>query len=350
MRNDIAKVLVERPRLGGNRQGIRVDRRRSKEALKNIDNLDDWYESDYVTHRGIKSVHYVTSPKANEKHLNENLSPLWRFLIRNRGRAWDEVYHDIMENLNMNNAVQYHVWQHLVKFDMVRTPVVMLNGVPHVRAILGRWTPLNEATDLYVHPETKTLEGCTSGNVNKNYRFPAPKINELRQDENDPLTFYLQEGKLWFKYVCREPTKSEEFMQMFSRYEFSPASYLPDSSPYTALKRDHAGNYHNVMTGLPAAFYPLLGTQNAWDEPLAVAGAYRHRYKVDHPALEHRIWNIPTWNKEDPHYQINCDKKEYLLARSLWENMRFVFRRPLLPIKRSQVGGRLLAKLRRRTG
>lgn len=91
MRPDFAKILVERPRIGGhnNRKGRAVP----------IDDLPQ-KESMRKAHR-------------DRKELNENLSPLYRFLEKSVGRKWDDVYSEITENLNPSNAVQYHILQHL---------------------------------------------------------------------------------------------------------------------------------------------------------------------------------------------------------------------------------------------
>lgn len=91
MRPDFAKILVERPRRGGtnDRKGraVPIDDLPQKESMR--------------------------KPHRDRKELNENLSPLYRFLEKSVGRKWDDVYSEITENLNPNNAVQYHILQHL---------------------------------------------------------------------------------------------------------------------------------------------------------------------------------------------------------------------------------------------
>lgn len=95
MREDMAKVIVERPRYAGychspNRSAWRqID---WDEQSSSIGKLRQW------RHR---------------KTLSENLRPFFRFLNSNVGRPWDDVYSEIRARINVNSAVQYHIWQHL---------------------------------------------------------------------------------------------------------------------------------------------------------------------------------------------------------------------------------------------
>jgi hypothetical protein len=50
------------------------------------------------------------------KELNENLSPLRRYLERQVGRPWNKVYSEIAEHLRPDNVVQQHVRDHLRNF------------------------------------------------------------------------------------------------------------------------------------------------------------------------------------------------------------------------------------------
>ncbi|MFX8308882.1 hypothetical protein ABTL21_19880, partial [Acinetobacter baumannii] len=43
------------------------------------------------------------------KDLNENLGPLRRFLERQVGRPWNDVYSEIARNLRVTSTVQQHV-------------------------------------------------------------------------------------------------------------------------------------------------------------------------------------------------------------------------------------------------
>ena len=94
MRADMAKVLVERPRCGG--QYSRKGRAQTFDLLPAKEGM----RRRWTDHKG----------------LNENLSPLRRFLASRVGRRWDTVYAEISEHLTPSNAVQQHVRSHLSWF------------------------------------------------------------------------------------------------------------------------------------------------------------------------------------------------------------------------------------------
>jgi hypothetical protein len=103
MRHDMAKVLVERPRLG------------TRERLKRCKRHQrPWRDPDDTLEREPMSRGRGT------KHLSENFGPLTRYLQSQVGRPWDKVYAEISAHLRPTNAVQQHVRDHLEDFVMVR--------------------------------------------------------------------------------------------------------------------------------------------------------------------------------------------------------------------------------------
>src|SRR6187200_294248 len=102
MREDMGKVLVERPRLkrrSGDSSPGKGYRRQLQKAFQSDDSLP---------HReGIKRRY------SNRKVFNENLAPLRRFLQSNVGRPWDKVYAEICQHVDRGNVVQKHVITHL---------------------------------------------------------------------------------------------------------------------------------------------------------------------------------------------------------------------------------------------
>jgi hypothetical protein len=101
MREDMSRVIVERPRLGG-------DRGRKGRAVP----LDDLPKQE-----GMRRPHVLAD---DCKMLNENLSPLRRYLERQVGRPWDKIYSEIARHLRADNTVQQHVRDHLSDFVAVR--------------------------------------------------------------------------------------------------------------------------------------------------------------------------------------------------------------------------------------
>ncbi len=108
MRKDMSKVIVERPRTGRSRAGLRPGRTRTL--------VDD--DGEPIKAKGARE------PKGREqktKHFNETLNPLKRYLASNVGRPWDKVYSEISEHLKPSSTVQQHVRDHLQDFVAIKT-------------------------------------------------------------------------------------------------------------------------------------------------------------------------------------------------------------------------------------
>ena len=109
MRNDMSRILVERPRFSHadrNPDVVRIRRR-----LGNARNIED-YEK--MPKRGRMRP-------AGAPVLNENLAPLRRFLLGSCGRSWNAVYSELRQGLSPRSAVQMHIIEHL--FDYVHLHV-----------------------------------------------------------------------------------------------------------------------------------------------------------------------------------------------------------------------------------
>lgn len=131
MRDDMAKVIVERPRI--------PDRFERKGRARPLEDLPQ--------HEGMRRPHLLNSWG---KELNENLQPLRRYLERQVGRPWDKVYAEIAKNLRADNTVQQHVRDHLKDFVAV-TPRRVFEGWRN-RSGSGLWYQ-----PLYVDPVTGLL-------------------------------------------------------------------------------------------------------------------------------------------------------------------------------------------------
>lgn len=110
MREDMDKVIVERPRSGaGWARGARA-RRFDEDAARGETRAE--------------------RARRRSKHLNDNLAPLRRFLEQNLGRAWDLVFSEVCARLRLDGTLQRHVRDH-VERDLVITDAVLIDGVPH---------------------------------------------------------------------------------------------------------------------------------------------------------------------------------------------------------------------------
>jgi hypothetical protein len=137
MRDDMFKVIVERPRRGGWMDaGTARAYRNSEDAPAKI---------------GIKKGY------THRKWLNENLAPLKRWLESQVNRPWDKVYAELCANIDRRSTVQEHIFAHIDQF--VERETRLLDG--HVY-VLSRWSrelqriEVSRAT-LYVHPATGIL-------------------------------------------------------------------------------------------------------------------------------------------------------------------------------------------------
>ena len=141
MRPDMAKVLVECRRLGGNIKEPKGYRR----ALQRQD------AECPPTHEGMRRK---WQRGMCGKSLNENLAPLERFLRSSVGRPWNKIFSEICQHVRLDSAVQKHIRDHLK--DFVAEHVRIENGVLQLKAprfgrTLDVWQP------FYVHPKSGLL-------------------------------------------------------------------------------------------------------------------------------------------------------------------------------------------------
>src|SRR2546422_912454 len=123
MREDMYKVIVERPRRGGSysRDGRRF--RASEDAPTKI---------------GIRKGY------GSRKSLNENLAPLRRYLERQAGRPWDRVFSDICAVIDNRDTVRQRVRTHIEDFVAVKTRIEKGQVVTRRWRLDGKFVPLSE--------------------------------------------------------------------------------------------------------------------------------------------------------------------------------------------------------------
>lgn len=136
MRNDMFKVIVERPRRGGSY------------ARERAPHADD---------EGAPMQESLRWRHQHRKWLNENLRPLERYLHGQVGRPWDKVYSEICAGIDRRSTVQQHIHQHLADFVAMRLSII--DGRLHWLKGWGQPTPLADrwAPKLYVDPATGLL-------------------------------------------------------------------------------------------------------------------------------------------------------------------------------------------------
>jgi len=162
MREDMAKVIVERPRHGG------------------YGRLKGRMSRDLESQPNKQGMKYRL---ADTKSLNENLAPLRRYLASQVGRPWSKVYSEISANLKVTNAVQQHVRDHLKDFVAVKVSVNKAGE----SMVVSRW---RRSYDFYVDPHDGILKRAKADTDKSRKRakeqrrqrltLPQSKVNKIK--------------------------------------------------------------------------------------------------------------------------------------------------------------------------
>jgi hypothetical protein len=175
MREDMAQVIVERPRI-----------KPFKTRKGRCQPLDD-----LPKHEGMRRGH---AERGDTKHFNENLTPLRRYLESQVGRPWNKVYAEIAANLRVDSTVQQHVRGHLRDFVAVTPRRDLSSWHSSIRG--GLWWQR-----LYVDPVTGLL--CRTDRLPEEKARqrarrakPAPPVEHVRLDDHRELR--LIEG-IWYE-------------------------------------------------------------------------------------------------------------------------------------------------------
>jgi hypothetical protein len=131
MRADMYKVIVERPRRG---------KRVSPLAMRLREDHDG------PTHLSMRAAY-------DYRELNENLTPLRRYLQAQVNRPWSKVFSEICATIDRRNTVQQHIHQHIDQF--IATQVQLRDG-RLIDYSNGRCVPLDGGhyPELYVDPRS----------------------------------------------------------------------------------------------------------------------------------------------------------------------------------------------------
>jgi len=142
MRTDMFKVIVERPR---------KHKHGDIEAARRRDAFDGPMQLGMRAGYGYRA-------------LNENLSPLRRYLRSQVGRPWDKVFGEICAHIDRRSTVQQHSHQHIE--DFIAVQVKRDNGrLFNLRELGSRfWPDKGLRQELYVDPRSGLIR------VNEEYR------------------------------------------------------------------------------------------------------------------------------------------------------------------------------------
>lgn len=164
MREDMFKVIVERPRRGGWDHGARP-------SFRNVD-----LEDGGPAHESVRHHH------SGRKYLNENLRPLDRHFERSVGRYWNKVYAEVCESLCPRSTVQQHVRDHIRDFVAIRTGYIdgQLHDLDHRGWPSGPKPIADSFCRFYVHPGSGML---MENRQQKSWKHRERERRDARQQE-----------------------------------------------------------------------------------------------------------------------------------------------------------------------
>ena len=147
-------------------------------------------------HEGMRRAH------RDHKELSDYLSPLYRYLDKQAGRPWDDVWSEISQRLDFRSVLGFHVKSHIDQH--VSRHVRMIGDRAHeiARFAPGGWAPVY---GMYVDPDTSLLKrGCrwkAWRNANGQPVTPAWKVNKyeaLRRIVDERAQIHFHEGQ-WYE-------------------------------------------------------------------------------------------------------------------------------------------------------
>jgi hypothetical protein len=206
MRPDMAKVICERERVpdfGCPERGQWSKGKRNDIRFRNAEDAEEPWD-ELPTKESMRNHRF----RNGVKQLNENLSPLRRYLEKQVGRPWDKVQSEVIKTCGNENAVQRHVMQHVRSY--VEEQMVDVGGVLHQRvhhrfaSNPGGLVPLKESSaDLYVDPRTRLL--CRNKWLKRQRKRSSKAYRERKATELAKTQrvidghSYVKRGGLWFE-------------------------------------------------------------------------------------------------------------------------------------------------------
>lgn len=142
MREDMYKVIVERPRRGKYGDDCAARRRNDFEGPASL---------------GMRAGY-------GHRRLNENLAPLRRYLRAQVGRPWNKVFSEICAGIDGRNTVQQHIRQHIDDFIATKVELRDEKLIDLARQFRYGWHDGTLRQELYVDPRSGLIR------INKRYR------------------------------------------------------------------------------------------------------------------------------------------------------------------------------------
>lgn len=189
MRADMGKLITEAARYGSFQPS-------EKTALSiRWDGPDGNYDVPSWAPRSSKRTKTVR--KWGGKEFSDVLPPLRRWLDKQLGRPWNDVYREICAHLDKRKVTHSHVIDHALQWIEVHA-YLGVDGQYHGR---GGYRPA-PVDGIFVHPDTGLV--CRQ----KRREKPAEK-REIRQINLSDLESYEKLGGFWYFVRYRKTTPEE---------------------------------------------------------------------------------------------------------------------------------------------
>jgi hypothetical protein len=188
MREDMSKVVIERPRWGhglpSRKTRLRIRRYDPDKEYDDLPSRVSGSRSKYIRSREIKDF-------------SDLIGPLRRFLRKNVGRPWNLVYSEMKEILDDRTVTGRHVFEH-VEWEVETHALIGDDGELYKLEYGRRYQPIYE---FYVDPRTGLL--CWSDNESSERRLrklrklerDAPEVNRVLLSIN---TCYAKLNGIWY--------------------------------------------------------------------------------------------------------------------------------------------------------
>lgn len=145
MRDDMAKVVTERPRRGHGNKSKKTTGR----PIRRYDPAVDYDEPNRLPVARNRQYGY------NAKEFSELINPLKRYLRSCIGRSWKKVHSDLSRKLDRRSLSGLHIWNHL----LAEIEIDCCIGSDRRVYSNNRKYSLGEhpVRGLYVHPKTGVI-------------------------------------------------------------------------------------------------------------------------------------------------------------------------------------------------
>jgi hypothetical protein len=182
MREDMSKVVIERPRWGHS-----LPSSKTRLRIRHYDPEKDY--EDLPKRVSGSCSKYIRAEIL--KGFSDFLSPLRRFLRANVGRPWDKVYSEMKESLDDRKVTGRHVFEH-VDMDVEMHPLIGDDGKLYKMAQNGRLHPIYE---FYVDPRTGLL--CWS-DEKPPWRRRGKSVQEVDYIRLSANTCHVKINGVWY--------------------------------------------------------------------------------------------------------------------------------------------------------